>query len=341
MGTVNEPVIQEPQFSSTAANSCAAPRIVCVVGMHRSGTSLTTRILNLLGVSLGPDEHLMPPVAANPSGFWEHQLLSDLNEEILLRLGGHWHDPPAMFPGWESDPRFADLRQRARDLTEKDFAGSKLWGWKDPRNCLTLPFWQQLLAPLQYVICLRNPLDVVQSLKHRDGFPLEKAVGLWLTYVKSALSHTAGRPRLLICYEDIMEDWAGQLHRLAKFIGMTERAECAELQDAVRNFVDMELCHHRTSLVNTADEPTLPFPVKALYVALHLFMSLQQQDCELQGDGGRRLGNVLDIVGVYASEAESSLAELRSQAAQREVQAAERGAPLPACKRSFPSGIAA
>lgn len=43
--------------------------IVCVIGMHRSGTSLVTRILNLLGVDLGPAEQLMAPYAVdNPKG---------------------------------------------------------------------------------------------------------------------------------------------------------------------------------------------------------------------------------------------------------------------------------
>ena len=34
------------------------PTIVCILGMHRSGTSLVSRMLNVLGVELGPDEHL-------------------------------------------------------------------------------------------------------------------------------------------------------------------------------------------------------------------------------------------------------------------------------------------
>ena len=58
--------------------------MICVLGMHRSGTSLATRALHLLGVSLGPDEHLMRPRADNPLGFFEHQPLTDLNDEILL-----------------------------------------------------------------------------------------------------------------------------------------------------------------------------------------------------------------------------------------------------------------
>ena len=95
---------------------------------------------------------------------------------------------------------------------EKDFAASELWGWKNPRNCLTLPFWQRFLPPMRYLICLRNPLDVAASLERRDGFSLEKSVDLWLTYVMSAVQHTAGRPRLFVFYEDVMDDWQESLN---------------------------------------------------------------------------------------------------------------------------------
>ena len=55
-------------------------QVVCVLGMHRSGTSLTSNILNLLGFSLGPHEHQMVATEFNPKGYGEHQLLTNLND---------------------------------------------------------------------------------------------------------------------------------------------------------------------------------------------------------------------------------------------------------------------
>src|SRR5205823_6297255 len=61
-----------------------AERAVCVLGMTRSGTSLTMRTLNLLGVYLGPESELLPgPDASNPKGFWEQDKLKRLNNAIL------------------------------------------------------------------------------------------------------------------------------------------------------------------------------------------------------------------------------------------------------------------
>ena len=127
----------------------------------------------------------------NPKGFWEYQPILDLNDEILGRLGGNWHEPPALPPGWETAAEFADLRQKARDLVARSFASGD-WGWKDPRTCLTLPFWKQILPPVHYVICMRSPAEVAASLEKRDGFPIEKSIRLWQIYTGAAIEQTAG-----------------------------------------------------------------------------------------------------------------------------------------------------
>src|SRR5688572_17839806 len=115
-------------------------RVICTLGMHRSGTSLVSRTLNLLGVHLGPSDRLLPADEDNPKGYWEHRAIVDLNDEILDRFGGRWDEPPSFPPAWPRDPRMEDLREQARHLLTDNFAVAPLWGWKDPRTCLTLPF---------------------------------------------------------------------------------------------------------------------------------------------------------------------------------------------------------
>src|SRR6266404_7841922 len=111
--------------------------IVCILGMHRSGTSLLARILNLTGVDLGPDELLAEPTADNPKGFWEHREIVSINNAILQRHGGSWDEPPLLPPGWETSAAIDDLRHHAQQLIQDQFAEVQLWGWKDPRSCLT------------------------------------------------------------------------------------------------------------------------------------------------------------------------------------------------------------
>ncbi len=252
---------------------------VCVLGMSRSGTSVTARILNLLGVDLGPERELMPAAGGNnPAGFWEHEAIADLDEDILATLGDaprqRWRHPPPLEPGWEADPRLEPHRRRARSIVQQSFGSSPLWGWKDPRTCLTLPFWQELLprmrhveSRLRYVLCVRHPLDVAASLQARDGVEQDEALRLWLRYTTSAIVHTSGSPRLFVSYERYFEDWQLQTRRLAQFLGF------ATLTDAQRTtlaeHLDERLWHHREGTGRGPDaEVELPSEVEDLYVRL-------------------------------------------------------------------------
>ncbi|HKV37726.1 MAG TPA: sulfotransferase, partial [Blastocatellia bacterium] len=242
--------------------------IVCVLGMHRSGTSLVTRLLNLLGVYLGRGEHMMPALAENPRGFWEHSLLNNLNNEILRRLGGSWDEVPTLAAGWERAPELSDLRRKASLLIQETFGGASRWGWKDPRNSLTLPFWRGLLPPVQYVVCLRNPIDTALSLQRRHPFSFEKCIDLWLAYVTAALEHTASQSRIIVFYEDFMDDWRIGLRHMAQFLGAGALADQPDVQMAAQEFVEQGLCHYRTSVTEVVDEPSLGFVPKALYLSI-------------------------------------------------------------------------
>jgi hypothetical protein len=220
------------------------PQVVCVLGMHRSGTSLATRLLNLLGVYLGRQERLVPANDNNPRGFWEHSGVFRVNKHILSRLGGHSHAPPTMSPDWERRPDLADLRDRAREIIRDNFSGMPLWGWKDPRTCLTLPFWQELIASIDYVLCVRHPLAVARSLRTRDRLPMEQGIRLWLTYVESSLRYTTSRTRMLVMYDDVVSDPLRETRRLARFLGRQELVESSEVQRAVLEFTDDRLRHH-------------------------------------------------------------------------------------------------
>ena len=88
-------------------------RVVCVLGMHRSGTSVTTSLLETLGVHLGSDDDLRDPLLDDPHGYWEHRPLKAVSEDLLHRVGGDWHTPLRFQAGWERARRFDDLRVHA------------------------------------------------------------------------------------------------------------------------------------------------------------------------------------------------------------------------------------
>jgi hypothetical protein len=279
--------------------------------MHRSGTSLVSRVLNVLGVDLGPEEHLMRPSTDNPTGQWESRPIKEINDEILSILGGSWQEPPPLPAGWERSPQLAGPRRRAREVIEGDFSGSELWGFKDPRNSLTLPFWQRILDPMRYVICLRNPLDVAASAGARnradDTVPFEQGVELWLTYVRGALAATAGHPRQLVFYEDLMTDPEPVVRELARFIGLDQSSDAeSDVRTAIGIAVTGGLWHHRTAVPNVVDASRLPFHVKAYYLNLRQFV----QGTETVGP------EALDLLGAYAAAAGDQQAQLNTAVAE-------------------------
>ena len=75
----------------------------------------------------------------------------------------------------------------------------------DCPSCSTCwKFGQRLLPDLRFVLCVRNPLDVAASLQKRDGMTLDAAADLWLAYVAASFAHTAGTPRLVVWYDDLI-----------------------------------------------------------------------------------------------------------------------------------------
>lgn len=285
---------------------------VCILGMSRTGTSLTARLLNLAGVYLGPEEELLQKDLhqlagegesvltrareTNPEGFWEHYRIMRLNERILRALGGNWREPPELEPGWERSEKLAAERDEARALLEESFAGQPLWGWKDPRNSLTLPFWQQLLPEMRYVICLRNPIDVAASLEKRDRIPFEQAVGLWLTYVARALVNTAGKPRLLVPYESHFDDAPATAARLSTFVGRKGAFDDPVIGRQLDEAIDERLWRHRTLSHEVARQPRVPSEAVSLHQLSELLATPPPSGPERrQGDASLALA-----VDVYA-----------------------------------------
>jgi GT2 family glycosyltransferase/glycosyltransferase involved in cell wall biosynthesis len=199
-------------------NSAASQTVICIAGAHRSGTSMVTRLLHRCGLELGPESDLMPPQADNPEGFWEHLGFVALNEELLNELGGAWDLPPNADENF-THARLDPLRMKARLLIER-FDSARVWGWKDPRNSLTLPFWQDLLQGLKTLIVVRNPLEVAYSMRERNGTSFSLGLRLWEIYNRRLLERTTEQQRLVTHYDLFFDDAETELRRIAEFTGL-------------------------------------------------------------------------------------------------------------------------
>jgi len=181
---------------------------------------MLTRLLHACGLYLGPESALMPPQADNPEGFWEHLGFVALNDELLHELGGAWDLPPNPDENF-SDPRLDPLRMKARLLIE-GFDSASAWGWKDPRNSLTLPFWQDVLPGLKTIVMVRNPLEVAHSMRERNGTSYSFGLRLWEIYNRRFIEAANGKDRLITHYNLFFHEPEMELRRITDFIGLPD-----------------------------------------------------------------------------------------------------------------------
>ncbi len=222
---------------------------ILILGMHRSGTSALTRVLNLCGVDLG--EHLMPPAQGNnETGFWEHLDAVDLHERALLELGRSWSDPRNLPADWQASPAAAAAERRIAKLVRTEFADSPLWAVKDPRMCRFVPLWAKVLAAagidLKVVFVLRHPDEVIASVERRDGISPHESGLLLLNHFFEAALATVGRARCAVTYQSLMDDWSGCVDRIARelAIELPLRESAAE---EIERFLDRGARNHHVA----------------------------------------------------------------------------------------------
>ena len=187
------------------------------------------------------------------------------NDEILASFGGGWDIPPVLEPGWENSAHLAALNRHASEVIE-EISQEPVWGWKDPRNSLTLPFWKRLIPDLKIVICLRNPVDVHRSLAHRAYASRFFSYNLWLTYNQQLLASTKPEECIITHYDSFFGDPRAELRRLADFLELDVSEE--RIQTASQATLT-DLRHHRAT-VSDFCQMNVPCKVIELYKELCL-----------------------------------------------------------------------
>ena len=217
-----------------------------VLGMHRSGTSAMAGLLGINGAGL-PDD-LMPAAADNPEGFFESVEVASLNDEILGQYGSVWDDVFSGAPGQCSGPIAETYYSRATALIAARFENHPIIALKDPRISLLSGFWRQVLRQCgydpRYILMVRNPLEVAQSLTARNGFSREKGLLLWSSYSLACERDTRGEGRVFVSYQGLSDDWRGTLDRIESALKVKLPKRTAATSVLSDRFVQGELRHH-------------------------------------------------------------------------------------------------
>ena len=159
-----------------------------IVGMHRSGTSLVSRILDRSGVFMGLDlqeDH-------------ESKFFIKLNKWIYENAGADWARPMALQELMDYEPAKKKVEEyvksRVSSKSSKKYSGKRLkkglfdldskWGWKDPRNGPTLPIWKEIWPEMKIIHVTRHGVDVAASLQARSSKNWEQDESRFSKWVK-------------------------------------------------------------------------------------------------------------------------------------------------------------
>lgn len=257
----------EPEGRASRQGAC-----IIVAGMHRSGTSALTRVLNLMGAALpknvlGADMH-------NPTGHWEPTELLELHKRFLDETGSGWDDWRPLDPALLNPAKLQRYRAEITQIIQSEYDTTSLFVIKEPRISRFIWLYKDVLASMNvdicYVIMQRNPLAVMASLADRDGFTRKFSGLVWLRHQLEAEKATRGARRAIVSYENLVTDWQAETKKIAGALDLTLQAEGNE---EIGGYVSGAHQHHRATQEMLNNDPEANSWLKRAYEAFQVLAS--------------------------------------------------------------------
>ena len=247
----------------------ANSRLIVVLGMHRSGTSVITRALQVMNVELG--NKLMPAVDGdNPKGFFEDSDIYALNVEMLHALDIDWFSLAPVDDHGVETLRKKGFFLRSVDLLKSKCALAPVFAFKDPRIAKLLHFWKAVFEHCHFdvsdVVAVRHPRSVAESLSKRNNFDLEKGYLLWLEHVINIIQFTQNNRCVYVDYDNLIQAPDTQLRRVATALRL--KINAAELKSFKSEFLDRSLRHTVFTLDDLEIDPACPPLVREIFGSL-------------------------------------------------------------------------
>lgn len=235
-------------------------KAIVVLGMHRSGTSALTRVINLMGFSL--PTHLMPSVDENnETGFWESTELAEIHDRLLDDVGSSWDDCLKFPSSFYGSPIAKTYSREILLSLEGEFPSGSDVVIKDPRICRFLPFWLEILEELEAdpfcVLISRHPLEVADSLGRRDQFLEARSLHLWLRHMLDMEGDSRQLPRSLVTYDALLRDPLATIQGVATDLGITWSRDLQEVTPEINDFLSDALRHHQHDEIAIPSDPPL------------------------------------------------------------------------------------
>lgn len=222
-------------------------KLVVVLGMHRSGTSLVTQICQCMGGYLGEKDELMNAAKDNMDGFFENKKITYLDDRIINLCNREWFSLEPLQLDY-LNPKIIEMAKDLRSTILNLFKRKSIVVVKDPRIAILLPLWEKVIKDLkidvEYIWVYRNPFEVAESLRKRDGFSQEHSLLLWTYHNLRILEFLQGKRYLLIDYKEILDNDDNVFDR---FSDLFDRVVDDALKEKLSSIVKYQYRHSNIS----------------------------------------------------------------------------------------------
>jgi hypothetical protein len=251
-------ISSEGNAGSRQAAEVRKPQGILIFGMHRSGTSACTRVLNMLGCALS--EELICAGEGNENGHWEALGAVNLNDEMLASAGSSHEDWGPINPEWRQSALRDQMVGRASAVVRDHIRLGPLFAIKDPRMCRLGDVWIEAaiaadVDPLVLVM-LRNPLEVIGSLEARDLMATGYAELLWLRHVLDAEHFSRGGKRIFFRYDQLLSNWQSLIPKCKEGLGVALPRNSPKVHAEISQFLSQSHRHHHVDPAMALNDPT-------------------------------------------------------------------------------------
>lgn len=305
----------QKDFGDTQRQTAGTKTCLLVLGMHRSGTSALTRVLNLMGYSL--PNRLMGAGNGNETGHWEPIDITLYNDRLLEDLTSSWNDFRSLSMSHLEPQALRDAQRQISELIEQDYDNAQRIILKDPRICRMMPTYRAILEDAGYrvvpIIAFRCPLEVMNSLRKRrinwpEGFVETQAALLWLRHVTDAEYHSRGLARGFSEYSALLSDWRGVVKQLSKQGAFDLPNPICDIAPCVDDFIRPDLNHNAQTEDAVLNHPSIQGWCQTAYDALRMLVSNPDSKPAMAS---------LDAVRENFNAAEAALFDLSQRSAQK------------------------
>jgi len=220
-------------------------RCIIVLGMHRSGTSVMAGLLNIFGVYMGGN--LLPANKNNSKGFYEHNDILRVNEDILDELGSSWDSCEELPVNWNRKNEMIKYKNQIKEIIIRDYGRLEIFALKEPRISILLPLYLEVFKELKikplFIIMKRNEIEIAESLKKGERIQLKHSLDLTKKYNLSIEKFARGYSKINVEYGELINNIAGLFNKIGTELGLSFRPY-DDIRNEVENFLDPKLKHH-------------------------------------------------------------------------------------------------